>query len=175
MAKRLYPQLREWDGRVLLWCNKALRHTVLDRFFGWLTHLGGALFTISFVLAMVLFASEPWKSIGWNCLISLSASHIIAAVIKRIVDRKRPYMAMDGVITGPKPLKDPSFPSGHTTAAFSVFVPIAFASAWLSLLVIPLAAVVGMSRMYLGLHYPSDCIAGGMIGTCVSILAVSVI
>ncbi|MEF3304744.1 phosphatase PAP2 family protein [Paenibacillus sp. GYB003] len=175
MTRRIYPHLREWDSRLFRWCNRTIRHSALDRLFGWFTHLGGALFTISFVLAFVLFASEPWRSVGWKSLVSLTISHLVAVIIKRKVDRVRPYMAMREVITGPKPLKDPSFPSGHTTAAFSVFVPFALASAWLSLLVIPLAATVGMSRMYLGLHYPSDCIAGCFIGTFVSILAVSVI
>lgn len=175
MAKRILPRLREWDSRLLRWCNLKIRHVALDRFFGWLTHLGGAIFTISFVLALVCFAPEPWRNVGWSSLVSLAVSHVVAVVIKRKVDRIRPYMAMRDVITGPKPLKDPSFPSGHTTAAFSVFIPFAFASAWLSLLVIPLAAMVGMSRMYLGLHYPSDCIAGCFIGTCVSIMAVSFI
>lgn len=175
MRNYLFSHLREWDSRLFRWCNRTIRHAVLDRLFGWLTHLGGALFTISFVLAFVLLAPEPWKIVGWKSLVSLTVSHIVAAVIKRKVDRIRPYMAMKEVITGPNPLKDPSFPSGHTTAAFSVFLPFAFASVWLSLVVIPLAAVVGMSRMYLGLHYPSDCIAGCFIGTCVSIVAVSVI
>ncbi|RKN64915.1 phosphatase PAP2 family protein [Paenibacillus ginsengarvi] len=143
--------------------------------FGWLTHLGGALFTISFVLATVLFASEPWRSVGWKSLVSLAVSHAAVAIIKRKVDRTRPYMALSEVITGPKPLKDPSFPSGHTTAVFSIFVPFALASVWLSLLVIPMAATVGMSRMYLGLHYPSDCLAGCLIGTGVSIVAAAVL
>ncbi|TMV45462.1 phosphatase PAP2 family protein [Paenibacillus mesophilus] len=175
MSQRWIPRLREWDNRVFRWCNGKIRHSALDRLFGWFTHLGGASFTISFVLVFVLFAPEPWRDVGWKSLVSLAVSHVLAAIIKRKVDRRRPYMALHGVVTGPKPLKDPSFPSGHTTAAFSVFIPFALASAWLSLLVIPLAATVGMSRMYLGLHYPSDCFAGCFIGTSVSVLAVSLI
>ncbi|GAA3402429.1 phosphatase PAP2 family protein [Paenibacillus hodogayensis] len=175
MARRWLPRLRDWDSRLFRWCNRSIRHVWLDRLFGSLTHLGGAIFTISFVLVLVLLAPEPWKDIGWKSLVSLAVSHAVAALIKRKVDRIRPYMAMGEVITGPNPLKDPSFPSGHTTAAFSVFVPFALASAWLSLLVLPLAAIVGVSRMYLGLHYPSDILAGCFIGTFVSLVAATVI
>jgi undecaprenyl-diphosphatase len=175
MFRRWFPHLREWDGRLFRWCNRTIRHTILDRLFGSFTHLGGAWFSISFVLLFVLFAPEPWRTVGWKSLVSLAVSHMVAALIKRKVDRTRPYLAIPEVITVPKPLKDPSFPSGHTTAVFSVFVPFAFASAWLSLLVIPLAVTVGVSRMYLGLHYPSDCIAGCFIGTCVAILTISIL
>ncbi|WP_342773045.1 phosphatase PAP2 family protein [Paenibacillus flagellatus] len=173
--RRWIPRLREWDRKLFRWCHFRIRHTALDRLFGWLTHLGGATFTIAFTLSVALLAPEPWRTVGRISLLSLAASHIVAAIVKRKVDRLRPYMAIGGVVTGPNPLKDPSFPSGHTTAAFSVVVPFALASGWLSLLVVPLAAAVGLSRMYLGLHYPSDCMAGCLIGSAVSAAAMSLI
>jgi membrane-associated phospholipid phosphatase len=85
-----------------------------------------------------------------------------------IVKRPRPYVALTGVHTGHLDSADKySMPSGHTTAAFAlataltlrypkpyVYIP---AYAW--------AAVVGYGRMYWGLHYPSDVLAGALLGT----------
>lgn len=175
VRRKVVPRLRVWDRRLFRWFNQSIRHAVLDRLFGVLTHLGGATFTVTLTLSLALLAPNSWKSLGWKSFVSLAASHVVAAVIKRKVERVRPYLALRGVVTGTKPLKDPSFPSGHTTAAFSVAVTLATASVWLSLLVIPLAVVVAMSRMYLGMHYPSDVLAGCAIGTAVSVLAVGLI
>jgi undecaprenyl-diphosphatase len=61
-------------------------------------------------------------------------------------------------------LKDHSFPSGHTTAVFSVIVPFLLQTPSLAAVLIPLGLSVGISRIYLGLHYPSDVIAGGILG-----------
>lgn len=41
MIRRWFPRLREWDGRLFRWCNRTIRHTILDRLFGSFTHLGG--------------------------------------------------------------------------------------------------------------------------------------
>ncbi|WDC85721.1 phosphatase PAP2 family protein [Caloramator sp. mosi_1] len=67
-------------------------------------------------------------------------------------------------------LKDYSFPSGHTTAAFSIFTTLAFFFPYLSVLFISLALLVGLSRIYLGVHYPTDVAAGILIGSLFSYL-----
>jgi undecaprenyl-diphosphatase len=80
------------------------------------------------------------------------------------------------VQTGRKPLCDSSFPSGHTTAIFAWLTPWLIADTALLPVLLPAALVlgisVGWSRMYLGLHYPSDVAAGALLGSLTS-LAVS--
>ncbi|MGV2794782.1 phosphatase PAP2 family protein, partial [Clostridium perfringens] len=63
------------------------------------------------------------------------------------------------------PLKDYSFPSGHTTAAFSVAIPFLFVAPGLAQILLPLASIGGLSRIYRGVHYPSDCRAGCFLGS----------
>ena len=62
------------------------------------------------------------------------------------------------------PLKDHSFPSGHTTAIFSVLTPFVFHLPSLALPLLALGSLVALSRIYLGHHYPSDVLVGVLLG-----------
>lgn len=172
MMSSYLQRLHARDKRLFLWCNRTIRHPFLDRCFGLLTHMGGATFTIFCTLSIALLAEVPWRTAGWESFAALSVSHLIAAVAKKKFQRMRPYMALPDAKVGKNPLKDHSFPSGHTTAIFSVITPFLFLSGWFSTVLLLLAFIVGFSRIYLGLHYPSDCIAGSLIGTCSALFIV---
>ncbi|MEV3713209.1 phosphatase PAP2 family protein, partial [Paenibacillus larvae] len=107
-----------------------------------------------------------------QALISLTVSHLLAVGLKRKFKRIRPYLALEQVNTAKTMLKDPSFPSGHTTAIFSIITPFLFMTGWFSLVLLVLAILVGMSRVYLGHHYPSDCLVGSFLGTVSALLVV---
>ncbi len=78
---------------------------------------------------------------------------------------------VDGTKYPINPLKDHSFPSGHTTAIFSVVVPLLLYMPVLTIILAPIALSVGISRIYLGLHYPSDVLAGLCLGTLTGIIS----
>ncbi|TNJ57146.1 phosphatase PAP2 family protein [Paenibacillus hemerocallicola] len=146
--------------------NRKMRHSVLDSTLSLITHMGGATFTISVTLLIGLFGSGSWSLAGWQSLAALAISHIPVAIVKRKYPRRRPYLVLPETNIGKNPLTDHSFPSGHSTAIFSVVVPFIAAAPVLGLVLLPLASLVSLSRIYLGLHYPSDCAAGIAIGTC---------
>ncbi|MGG6313811.1 phosphatase PAP2 family protein [Paenibacillus macerans] len=172
MRHRYFLRLREYDDRLFLWCNHSLSHPVLDRILKGLTHFGSAAFTIAFTISVILLASGPLQRAGWLSLIALTLSHLLAVLIKKRFQRTRPYEALQQARISIHPLKDYSFPSGHTTAAFSAFIPFLFAAPALAQLLLPLACVVGLSRIYLGVHYPSDVLAGGLVGSVTALLVV---
>lgn len=175
--ERMIGWLKTNEQRVLIWANRrpagGKQHTLLGRWLSTVTHMGGATFTLATALLYALLAPAPWNTTGWQCLIAVIISHLPVAIVKRKFKRLRPYQALPDVNTCPKPLRDSSFPSGHTTAIFAWLVPILLTGGiWLAILV-PAALLIGVSvgwsRMYLGLHYPSDVAAGALIGTVTAI------
>ncbi|MNU82214.1 Undecaprenyl-diphosphatase BcrC [compost metagenome] len=167
--------LQDQEHKVFYWCNHKISHPFLDRTSPVLTHMGGAVFTITTTLSISVFAPYPWKAAGCQSLAALAVSHLFAVMIKKLTGRARPYLALPQAKLIQKPLKDHSFPSGHTTAAFGVIVPFLFVSPFLAYILLPLAVGVGLSRIYRGVHYPSDCLVGAIIGTICGLLAVLLI
>jgi len=138
------------------------------------THLGGAFCTISACLSLLLFGSGSVRTAGIASAIALLVSHLQVMLIKKLYPRKRPYLTLKETQVLQNPLKDHSFPSGHTTAAFSVITPLMIFFPILALLLIPVGISVGLSRIYLGLHYPSDVLAGTALGVSVGTLSAMV-
>jgi len=96
---------------------------------------------------------------------SAAAATFITYGMKYSFRRSRPYMKIDGLSaagTG----NSPSFPSGHTSVAFSTATSLylAYPKWYVAVPAFTYAASVGYSRMYLGVHYPSDVLAGAVIG-----------
>lgn len=137
----------------------------LNAFFRTITHCGGATFTISVTLIMLFLGSQAVKLTALAALISLAASHLPVAILKKMYPRRRPYLVLDKISVTESPLEDHSFPSGHTTAIFSVLVPFVLMQPVLAFAFIPLGLFVAISRVYLGLHYPSDVLAGILLGS----------
>ncbi|NEW07206.1 phosphatase PAP2 family protein [Paenibacillus sp. SYP-B3998] len=157
--------LQHHETRMFCFVNQRIQHSFLDHLFSKITHLGGATATIVISLCFALFGQGTMRTAGIQALIALTISHIPVAIIKKKYPRLRPYLVLPQTIIGKNPLTDHSFPSGHTTAIFSILIPFVAAMPILGLILIPIALIVGISRIYLGLHYPSDCLAGCFIGT----------
>lgn len=161
-------RLQTMEQHIFRWFNSRLHNKFLNLFFYYLTNLGGATFTIIATLAVWQLAPLPWSRAGLQAAVALAISHVPVAIVKKLYPRIRPYLAIPETITFRNPLTDHSFPSGHTTAIFSVTVPFMLTDPLMILLLLPFALIVAVSRMYLGLHYPSDVLVGAAIGTSVA-------
>ncbi len=170
---RVLMWLKRHDQRMFFFVNHKLSDSFLGVLSSRMTHLGGATATILLTLSIWVFAPKPWSTIGMQAFIALAISHIPVAIMKKAWPRLRPYLVFPNAKIYKNPLKDHSFPSGHTTAIFSVVSPFVMTYYWLGLILIPVAAIIGISRMYLGLHYPSDVAAGCVIGVATAACTVA--
>ena len=162
---RLLLTIYDFECRLFEKVNRHFEKKLLNFFFRNITRLGGATVTIAAVLILLVLSSGDTRKAAISSALSLSLSHIPVHIVKKMFPRKRPYLMLEKTNFHANPLQDHSFPSGHTTAIFSVIIPFIISIPTLSFILLPLGVCVGMSRIYLGLHYPSDVLAGAILGS----------
>jgi undecaprenyl-diphosphatase len=150
--------------------NSKIKCRFLDIIMPVLTYLASAAVTITLCLIAILNSHTIIHLMGVNCALALSFSNIASQLLKKGVNRTRPYLKLETLYTKKIGIDMYSFPSGHTTAAFSMCVMISLFFPDTSPFLILLASGIGISRMYLGVHYPSDVMAGMLVGTLTSFL-----
>lgn len=157
-------KLKRFDDIFIELINRKMKHRYLDAIMYRVTNLGGAIFSSLLVLILIIIGSSDVKLIGFEALSVLVISQVIVHALKKILSRERPYKIIEQLNTFGINLKDYSFPSGHTTASFSIATAIAVNIPRLSILVFTIAIIVAISRIYLGVHYPTDVAAGIFLG-----------
>lgn len=103
--------------------------------------------------------------------ISVGVGGLMTHLMKDSVDRARPEAASADVTPAVETPGSPSFPSGHTSTAFAAAVVVASLHPRLRWPVLVLAGLVGLSRVYLGVHFTLDVVAGAALGLSVGLLA----
>lgn len=148
--------------------NSELRCSTLNSFMLAMTQLGEAWLPL---MAVMLFYTKEGGSLEFvqKIIWSFAISGGITQVIKHCVDRTRPTVLPGAITVGPAPTSQ-SFPSGHTTSAFAFATTCAlFFPNW-TIVALILASLAGISRIYLGVHYPLDVLFGGAIGILTSVI-----
>ncbi|GAA0122719.1 MAG: phosphatase PAP2 family protein [Clostridium argentinense] len=152
------------DKTLIDFIHHNLRNPLFDKLMPLITHLGdgGAIWII---ISIILLFNKDYSHIGFLCLISLLLSTVLTeGIIKNIVERVRPiirYPISDPLINIPKSF---SFPSGHTSSSFAVATILFILLPQYKIIPIVLALLIGFSRIYLYVHYPSDVFAGILVG-----------
>ena len=129
------------------------------------------------VLAIVLLAMNRTRRIGIEVAVAMLLMFIVGNLaLKHIFDRVRPYEVHQALITlGARP-HDASFPSGHSMQAFAASTAIFLNNRKWGTAALIVAALIAVSRLYNAMHYPTDVIAGVVLGIaagCVSHILVS--
>lgn len=152
------------DLGILDFIQSYLRCDILDTVIPFITKLGdGGILWIAFSAIMLLFPKT--RSVGAAMAAALAIEALCCNVIlKPLVGRIRPCDINTAVqLLIPRP-HDFSFPSGHTCAAFASAATLFFGKNKLWIPTLVLAVLIGFSRLYLYVHYPSDVLVGALIG-----------
>ena len=164
--RSLRALLSDADSR-LLQTLVLRRRPAADTTMRLVTRLGDVLVVGPLTLGLALGAVPSLRAQGALALWTLSASHLIVQLMKRRVCRSRPQLPV-GLTFLIEPEDRFSFPSGHAAAGLSVALTMAVElDGLLGPLVLAIGLSVGVSRCYLGVHYPGDVLAGW----CLAILA----
>lgn len=164
-------KLIETDGQILLWIQDNLRNSITDPIVSFITHLGdyGA---VMIAAVLILTAIPKTRRLGLLCLTSLVACLLINnVIIKHAVARTRPYEVVDGLRTIVGKQHDTSFPSGHASGSFvmaAVIINETRKRIWIPVLIF--AVLIALSRLYVGVHYPTDVLVGIISGTLTGII-----
>lgn len=164
--------IQQLDEQALVWIAEHVRCAVLDPFMELYTQLGntGMLFI---VLGMLMLLFKPTRRAGLSALCAMLIGFIVVNLtIKPLVSRPRPWLAIENFVNL-VPEHDPnSFPSGHTNAAFAFALAVCMSAPkkWMQAAAVAMAAVMGLSRLYVGVHFPSDVLAGAVIGSLCGLL-----
>lgn len=160
------------DGGFLLWLQN-LRTPILNVLFSFYTQLGNAGLVWIVLSAAMLLHPRTRKAGFWALIAMLFGLLFTNVLLKHLVGRTRPWLVVEG-LTALVDEHDPnSFPSGHTCAAFACCLTWARFAArrWVKVLCLVLAVLMGLSRLYVGVHFPSDVIAGCIVGCFCAFLA----
>lgn len=157
-------RLESAEIRLCLRANRSCDRASVLALFAVVSRLGDGVFWYGLMLALPVLYGKA----GAVVALQLGAAGIVGLVVyrylKQRLSRERPCNLHPRIRAGARPLDRYSFPSGHTLHAvlFSLLTIGTFpALAWLLL---PFTVLVALSRVILGLHYPSDVIAGAMVG-----------
>lgn len=171
-----YPleRLVEWDGALAVYCNRASAYGPVCRLFRVVSRLGDGIFWYGLMLALVMIHGRAALLPVLHMVAAGLSCTLIYKWLKNRTLRPRPYAVRPQISLQGAPLDQFSFPSGHTLHAVA-FSTVALAYyPQLAVVVLPFTVLVAASRVVLGLHYPSDVLAGALIGALVAALSVAI-
>ena len=159
------PPSRGGFDRQLFRAINELPHTMYsDRYVSVLSDLGEGIGWVAGGVALAILGGRKGRRAGAaTAVASLAATYIVQTRVKPLFRRVRPFINREATVVGVRPA-DHSFPSGHTASSFAAATALAFFYPRAAPLAYAVATGVGMSRVHLGVHFPSDAAVGGVIG-----------
>lgn len=121
-------------------------------------------------IALFFFDTQSGPAIFYSTLLAFGMELPLYKIIKNSVKRLRPFARLQGISFLMAPPDQFSFPSGHTAAAFIVAIIIGYHHPVFTYPLYCWASLVGLSRIYLGVHYPTDILAGSVLGLICSLM-----
>ena len=156
------------ERRMCIVANAACQRRVVRALFRGVSRLGDGIVWYVLMAAMPLLVGlERWREglqASLQMLLAGATGLLLYKLLKKKLVRERPFIGLIGIECAMPPLDRYSFPSGHTLHAVT-FTAIAISYVpQLAVVLVPFALLVAASRVVLGLHYPTDVLAGAVLG-----------
>ena len=156
--------LQTWDKNICIKISKWNGRRPMDRFMFAVSHFGyGYIYPFIFIF-IVIFDYANTRFIVPAGFVSFIIEHTTHKVVKNKTKRLRPFEVLPEIKKLMPPLDNFSFPSGHAAGAFLVATLLNHLYPFLMIPFYLAALIIGLSRIYNGLHYPSDVMAGSFLG-----------
>src|SRR5262245_3293959 len=164
-----------WDEEWCLWFNHAAAIPWARALFCAVSRLGDGVFWYALMAGLLVVGGRAAVPGVVHMAVVGAIGVLLYKWLKARTLRPRPYQVRTAILRGADPLDNFSFPSGHTLHAvsFSILAIVYFPPT--AYLVLPFAALVAASRLVLGLHYPTDVLAGAAIGATLASLSLVVL
>ena len=161
--------LSSLDDNILLFFQEAIRNPVLTPILRVITTLGNG-GAIWIVLTIFMLLLPKTRKVGFMTTLSLIGTLLVNNLfLKNVVNRTRPYEVIEGLTYLVRAPVDSSFPSGHSACSFAVAcIMFRRMTKKYGVPAMILAILIALSRLYVGVHYPSDVLFGTISGIAIS-------
>ncbi|MEL7187267.1 MAG: phosphatase PAP2 family protein [Pseudomonadota bacterium] len=160
------------EGALCYRINRLSRHEYVRRFFALISKAGDGGFWVAMACVPLLIDGANALPVIARMAVATVVGIVLYKALKTRLVRERPFINHGDIHCGTAPLDRYSFPSGHTLHAASFAIMFTWYLPMLGWVTIPFAILVASSRVILGLHYPSDVLAGALIGSMLAIIAI---
>ena len=161
------------DSAVCVTVSHTNQNRLIRDWFRMISRLGDGVFWYTLMAAILIVEQADGLTPVLHMLAAGLTGTLIYKWLKHKTHRPRPYQVHQDVFVTGKPLDRFSFPSGHTLHAVAFGLVALFYFPLLAIILMPFIVMVGMSRVILGLHYPSDVMAGAAIGYVIAAISIN--
>ncbi len=166
--------MNPFDSAVMTFVQSGFHNPITDTIFPAVTYLGesGIFWILLSLLIIALGRKNGWRTTGCLMLAAMLLGLLLGEIaLKNIICRPRPVQEMPEISLLIPPPSGYSFPSGHSCASFAAATIIFLKDKRPGTAALALAALIAFSRVFLFVHYPTDVLAGSLLGVLCALAA----
>ena len=171
----LFKKINRFDLVTFHWCNSRKYSPQIAAVSRWISHCGDGIYYFLIGVALALYEQTYGLTYFLAVLLAFSIELPLYLILKNSIKRRRPNDVIAEFVAFLIPSDKFSFPSGHTAAAFVMATLTSWYYPAFTTAAFTLASMIGLSRILLGVHFPSDILAGAILGAASAFVSLSIV